>query len=64
MLMPKRVKYRRVHRGRMKGKASRGNQDEERGLRSGEKTASVYKSHITLCLRLNQYQKSQNMHSA
>ena len=24
MLMPKRVKYRRVHRGRMKGKASRG----------------------------------------
>ena len=25
MLMPKRVKYRRVHRGRMKGKASRGN---------------------------------------
>ncbi|MBQ8995772.1 MAG: 50S ribosomal protein L16 [Oscillospiraceae bacterium] len=26
MLMPKRVKYRRVHRGRMKGKASRGTQ--------------------------------------
>ena len=26
MLMPKRVKRRRVHRGRMKGKASRGNQ--------------------------------------
>ena len=25
MLLPKRVKYRRVHRGRMKGKASRGN---------------------------------------
>ena len=25
MLMPKRVKYRRVHRGRMKGNASRGN---------------------------------------
>jgi large subunit ribosomal protein L16 len=25
MLMPKRVKYRRVHRGRMKGMASRGN---------------------------------------
>ena len=25
MLMPKRVKYRRVHRGRMKGKAVRGN---------------------------------------
>ena len=24
MLMPKRVKYRRVHRGRLKGKASRG----------------------------------------
>ena len=26
MLMPKRVKYRKVHRGRMKGKAHRGNQ--------------------------------------
>ncbi len=26
MLMPKRVKYRRVHRGRMTGKAQRGNQ--------------------------------------
>ena len=26
MLMPKRVKRRRVHRGRMKGKAYRGNQ--------------------------------------
>lgn len=25
MLMPKRAKYRRVHRGRMTGKASRGN---------------------------------------
>ena len=25
MLLPKRVKYRRVHRGRMKGRASRGN---------------------------------------
>ena len=25
MLMPKRVKYRKVHRGRMKGKAQRGN---------------------------------------
>ena len=25
MLMPKKVKYRRVHRGKMKGKASRGN---------------------------------------
>lgn len=25
MLLPKRTKYRRVHRGRMKGKASRGN---------------------------------------
>ena len=25
MLLPKRVKYRRVHRGRMKGKATRGN---------------------------------------
>lgn len=26
MLLPKRVKYRRVHRGRMTGKATRGNQ--------------------------------------
>ncbi len=26
MLMPKRVKYRKAHRGRLKGKASRGNQ--------------------------------------
>ena len=26
MLLPKRVKYRRVHRGRLKGKAMRGNQ--------------------------------------
>ena len=26
MLLPKRVKYRRVHRGRLTGKASRGNQ--------------------------------------
>lgn len=25
MLMPKRVKYRKVQRGRMKGKATRGN---------------------------------------
>ena len=25
MLLPKRVKYRRVHRGRMKGAATRGN---------------------------------------
>ena len=25
MLMPKRVKYRRVHRGRLKGQAMRGN---------------------------------------
>ena len=25
MLMPKRVKYRRVHRGRLKGRALRGN---------------------------------------
>ena len=25
MLMPKRVKYRRVQRGRLKGKATRGN---------------------------------------
>ena len=26
MLMPKRVKYRRVHRGRMKGVATKGNE--------------------------------------
>ena len=26
MLLPKRVKYRRVHRGRLTGKALRGNQ--------------------------------------
>ena len=34
MLLPKRVKYRRVHRGRMTGKATRGNQlaDGEFGL--------------------------------
>ena len=29
MLLPKRVKYRRVHRGRMKGKATRGNMDHQ-----------------------------------
>lgn len=38
MLMPKRVKYRRVHRGRMKGTASRGNtiSDGEFGLKALE----------------------------
>ncbi len=38
MLMPKRVKYRRVHRGRMKGKASRGNKvvNGEYGLKALE----------------------------
>ena len=38
MLMPKRVKYRRQHRGRMKGKAQKGNQlaDGEYGLQALE----------------------------
>ena len=38
MLLPKRVKYRRVHRGRMKGKALRGNKVShgEFGLQSTE----------------------------
>lgn len=38
MLMPKRVKYRRVHRGRLKGKALRGNKvvDGEFGLMAME----------------------------
>ena len=38
MLLPKRVKYRRVHRGRMKGKATRGNvvSNGEFGLRAME----------------------------
>ena len=38
MLMPKRVKYRRVHRGRMKGKAMRGNfvSNGEWGLQATE----------------------------
>ena len=38
MLLPKRVKYRRVHRGRMKGKATRGNKVTygEFGLRAVE----------------------------
>ena len=38
MLMPKRVKYRRVHRGRMTGKATRGNfvSNGEYGLQSLE----------------------------
>ena len=40
MLMPKRVKYRRQHRGRMKGKAKKGNQLAygEYGLQSLEAT--------------------------
>ena len=40
MLMPKRVKYRRQHRGRMKGKAQKGNQLAygEYGLQSLEAT--------------------------
>ncbi|MBN2559191.1 MAG: 50S ribosomal protein L16 [Clostridia bacterium] len=38
MLMPKRVKYRRVHRGKMKGIAGRGNKvtDGEYGLQAAE----------------------------
>ncbi len=38
MLLPKRVKYRRVHRGRMKGKALRGNfiSNGEYGLQATE----------------------------
>lgn len=38
MLLPKRVKYRRVHRGRMKGKATRGNflSNGEYGLQAVE----------------------------
>ena len=38
MLMPKRVKYRRVHRGKMKGVANRGNKvvDGEFGLQAVE----------------------------
>jgi large subunit ribosomal protein L16 len=38
MLMPKRVKYRRVHRGKMKGIANRGNKvvDGEFGLQATE----------------------------
>ena len=38
MLLPKRVKYRRVHRGRMKGKALRGNKVShgEYGLQATE----------------------------
>ncbi len=31
MLLPKRVKYRRVHRGRLKGKATRGTRYTKRG---------------------------------
>jgi len=40
MLLPKRVKYRRVHRGRMKGKATRGNKIShgEFGLQALEPT--------------------------
>ncbi len=38
MLMPKKVKYRRVQRGRMKGKATRGNvvADGDFGLQAAE----------------------------
>ena len=36
MLLPKRVKYRRVHRGRMTGKALRGNTVSYNGFQSGE----------------------------
>lgn len=38
MLLPKRVKYRRVHRGRMKGVATRGNKvsNGEYGLQTLE----------------------------
>ena len=38
MLLPKRVKYRRVHRGRLKGKAMRGNfvSNGEYGLQATE----------------------------
>ena len=38
MLLPKRVKYRRVHRGRMTGKATRGNfvSNGEFGLQASE----------------------------
>ena len=38
MLLPKRVKYRRVHRGRMRGKATRGNfvSNGEYGLQATE----------------------------
>ena len=38
MLLPKRVKYRRVHRGRLKGKAMRGNfvSNGEFGLQATE----------------------------
>ena len=47
MLLPKRVKYRRVHRGRMKGKAQRGNfvSHGEYGLQATE-PAWVTSNHI------------------
>ena len=32
MLLPKRVKYRRVHRGRLTGKATRGNVVKEKKI--------------------------------
>ena len=35
MLLPKRVKYRRVHRGRLKGKAMRGNAETRMGSGKG-----------------------------
>ena len=49
MLLPKRVKYRRVHRGRLKGKATRGNTVTygDFGLQALE-PASVSYTHLTL----------------
>ena len=56
MLMPKRVKYRRVQRGRMKGKATRGNVVSygEFGLAAQESSVflSYFPSTITGLLRL------------
>ena len=43
MLLPKRVKYRRVHRGRMTGKATRGNfvSNGEYGIQALERLGSL-----------------------
>ena len=48
MLMPKRVKYRRVHRGRMKGKATRGNfvAYGEFGLQATEPCWKIGRAHV------------------